>query len=192
MINKRKLFISITMVLALIFSLTYCLADIYLMNKKNAEKENTAVATQNTEKNLEDETKICLISGDKTQDELSLKDFKSKYNLDSNMTLNNLCSELKEQGYELDGAEDSKLIFKKEASSSLKPNKYYIGEKDGYLAIYKTDENANAFIEKDQDVYRDNKKVDDLTEDDKTKIKNFEFEYDNKDDAEEDLSEFLS
>lgn len=192
MINKRKLFISITMILALIFSLTYCFADRYLMNKRNAEKQNTAVATQNTEKNLEDDTKVCLISGEKTDDELTLKELEAKYNLNSNITLNSLCTELKQKGYELDGVDDSKLIFKKEEEYSVKPDKYYIGEKDGYLAIYKTDENANLFIEKDADVYRDNKKVDNLTQDDKNKIKNFEFEYDNKDDAEEDLSEFLS
>ena len=41
MINKRKLFISITMILALIFSLTYYIADRYLYNKKKAEPKNT-------------------------------------------------------------------------------------------------------------------------------------------------------
>lgn len=191
MVNKRKLFVFITISLALIFTLTYCIADIYMMKKK-AEKENTAVATQNTEKNIADDMKICLMSGDNTDEELSLKDLREKYNLDSALTINKICSALKEIGYELEDAGESELTFKREASKSVNPNKYYIGEKEGYLAIYKSDDNGNLFIEKDSDVYRDHKKVEMLPEDDKIKINSFELEYDTKEDAEEDLSEFLS
>ena len=191
MVNKRKLFVFITISLALIFTLTYCIADMYMMKKK-AEKENTAVATQNTEKNIADDMKICLMSGDNTDEELSLKDLREKYNLDSALTINKICSALKEIGYELEDAGESELTFKREASKSVNPNKYYIGEKEGYLAIYKSDDNGNLFIEKDSDVYKDHKKVEMLPEDDKTKISNFDLEYDTKEDAEEDLSEFLS
>ena len=191
MVNKRKLFVFITISLALIFTLTYCIADMYMMKKK-AEKENTAVATQNTEKNIADDMKICLMSGDNTDEELSLKDLREKYNLDSALTINKICSALKEIGYELEDAGESELTFKREASKSVNPNKYYIGEKEGYLAIYKSDDNGNLFIEKDSDVYRDHKKVEMLPEDDKIKISSFELEYDTKEDAEEDLSEFLS
>lgn len=99
---------------------------------------------------------------------------------------------MKEIGYELEDAGESELTFKREASKSVNPNKYYIGEKEGYLAIYKSDDNGNLFIEKDSDVYKDHKKVEMLPEDDKTKISNFDLEYDTKEDAEEDLSEFLS
>ena len=167
------------------------MADMYMMKKK-AEKENTAVATQNTEKNIADDMKICLMSGDNIDEELSLKDLREKYNLDSALTINKLCSALKEIGYELEDAGESELTFKREASKSVNPNKYYIGEKEGYLAIYKSDDNGNLFIEKDSDVYKDHKKVEMLPEDDKTKISNFDLEYDTKEDAEEDLSEFLS
>ena len=191
MVNKRKLFVFITISLALIFTLTYCIADMYMMKKK-AEKENTAVATQNTEKNIADDMKICLMSGDNIDEELSLKDLREKYNLDSALTINKLCSALKEIGYELEDAGESELTFKREASKSVNPNKYYIGEKEGYLAIYKSDDNGNLFMEKDSDVYKDHKKVEMLPEDDKTKISNFDLEYDTKEDAEEDLSEFLS
>ena len=191
MVNKRKLFVFITISLALIFTLTYCIADIYMMKKK-AEKENTAVATQNTEKNIADDMKICLMSGDNIDEDLSLKDLREKYNLDSALTINKLCSALKEIGYELEDAGESELTFKREASKSVNPNKYYIGEKEGYLAIYKSDDNGNLFIEKDSDVYKDHKKVEMLPEDDKTQISNFDLEYDTKEDAEEDLSEFLS
>lgn len=192
MINKRKLFAVITLSLAVIFTLTYFIADRYMMNKKNSKKEIKTVATQNIENNIEDDMKICLMSGDNTDDELSLKDLREKFNLDSALTINKLCSALKEKGYELEDADESELTFKREVSKSVNPNKYYIGEKEGYLAIYKSDDNGNLIIENDTDVYKDNKKVEMLPEDDKIKISNFELEYDTKEDAEEDLSEFLS
>ena len=84
------------------------------------------------------------------------------------------------------------MTYKRDVSKSIKPNKYYIGEKDGFLAIYKTDNDGTLLIENSEDVYSNNKKVDNLRESDKNKIKNFEFEYDTKEDAEEGLSEFLS
>ncbi|HCW53983.1 MAG TPA: hypothetical protein DG753_09650 [Clostridium sp.] len=190
--NKRKLFIVTTISLALIFTLTYCIADRYMMNKKNAKIENTTIAAQNTEKAIDDNMKICLISDDNSNEELSLKELKEKFNLDSDLTINKLCSELKKIGYTLDSAEESDLKFKKDDSQTVEPDKYYIGEKEGYLAIYKSDENGKLFIENDSDVYRENKSVEMLPKDDVYKINNFELKYDNKEDAEEDLSEFLS
>ncbi|NME82497.1 hypothetical protein [Clostridium sp. SM-530-WT-3G] len=190
--NKRKLFIITTISLALIFTLTYFIADRYMMNKKNEKLENTTIAAQNTEKVIDDNMKICLISDDNSNEELSLKELKEKFNLASDLTINKLCSELKKIGYTLDRAEESDLKFKKDDSQTVEPDKYYIGEKEGYLAIYKSDENGKLFIENDSDVYRENKSVQMLPENDVYKINNFELKYDNKEDAEEDLSEFLS
>ncbi|MBQ3420925.1 MAG: hypothetical protein IJH34_04520 [Romboutsia sp.] len=190
--SKKKLFIFITISLALVFTLIYCIADRYMMNNKNMKIDNTAIAAQNTEKAVADDIKISLISNDNSNEELSLKELKEKFNLDSDLTINKLCSELKKIGYELDAAGESDLKFKKEDSKNTKPNKYYIGEKEGFLAIYKSDENGELAIEDDNDIYRENKKVEMLPEEDKNKISNFQLEYDNKEDAEEDLSEFLS
>lgn len=190
--NKGKLFIVTTISLALIFTLTYCIADRYMMNKKNAEMENTTIATQNTEKAVDDNMKISLISGTDSDEELSLKELKEKFNLDSDLTINKLCAELKKIGYNLDYADESDLKFKKDDSKTVDPDKYYIGEKEGFLAIYKSDSNGKLFIENDSDVYRENKSVEMLPEDDVNKISNFKLKYDSKEDAEEDLSEFLS
>ncbi|MBE6062900.1 MAG: hypothetical protein E7207_04910 [Clostridium butyricum] len=192
MINKKKLFIFTTISLAIIFTLTYFIADKYIMKNKNIKNNNTTVAAQNTEKNISADTKICLVSGEQTDEELTLNELKHKFNLDSDLTISKLCSALSEIGYEFDNENDSELIFKRDNCKKVNPNKYYIGEKEGFLAIYKSDEKGNLFIEKDSDVYRQNKKVEMLPKHDKDKISSFQLEYDNKDDAEEDLTEFLS
>lgn len=192
--SKRKIFIIMTLVLAIIFSLTYYLCDKYI-TKPIIDKENATVVKNsnlNTDEDLSDETKVCLYSGDIKEDELSLGDLKKELNISEELSIAELSKSLKDKGYVLVLTSDKELTYKRDPSQTVKPDKYYIGEKDGYLAIYKTDDNGILQIEKDEDVYRDSKKIDRLTPADISKIKNFEFEYDNKDDAEEKLSEFLS
>ena len=59
---------------------------------------------------------------------------------------------LSKKGYEKDNITDKSLSFSKVEGSGLKPNKYYIGDKDGKIAIYKTDDKGKAFIEKEEDI----------------------------------------
>lgn len=192
-ISKRKIFIIMTLLLAIIFSLTYYLCDRYI-TKPIIDKENATVVNNdnsNTD-DLSDETRVCLYSGDIKEDELSLGDLKKELNISEDLSVADLSQSLKDKGYVLVLTSDKELTYKRDPSQTVKPDKYYIGEKDGYLAVYKTDDNGILQIEKDEDIYRDSKKIDSLTPADISKIKNFEFEYDNKDDAEEKLSEFLS
>ena len=190
--KKRRMFVIMTIILAIIFSLTYYLCDKYI-TKPITEKENATVVNNNdSNRDLSDETKVCLYSGDIKEDELSLGELKKQLNISDDLNESELSKELKNKGYVLVLTSDKELNFKRDPSQTVKPNKYYIGEKDGYLAIYKTDDSGTLMIEKDEDIYRDSKKIDNLTPGDITKIKNFEYEYDNKEDAEENLSEFLS
>lgn len=191
--SKRKIFIIMTLLLAIIFSLTYYLCDRYI-TKPIIDKENATVVNKdnsNTD-DLSDETRVCLYSGDIKEEELSLGDLKKELNISEDLSVADLSQSLKDKGYVLVLTSDKELTYKRDPSQTVKPDKYYIGEKDGYLAVYKTDDNGILQIEKDEDIYRDSKKIDSLTPADISKIKNFEFEYDNKDDAEEKLSEFLS
>lgn len=190
--KKRRMFVIMTIILAIIFSLTYYLCDKYI-TKPITEKENATVVNKNdSNSDLSDETKVCLYSGDVKEDELSLGELKKQLNISDDLNESELSKELRHKGYVLVLTSDKELTFKRDPSQTVKPNKYYIGEKDGYLAIYKTDDNGTLMIEKDEDIYRESKKIDNLTPADITKIKNFQYEYDNKDDAEENLSEFLS
>lgn len=190
--SKKKIFILMTLLLAIIFSLTYYLCDKYI-TKPIIDKENaTVVKNNNLNDDLSNETRVCLYSGDIKEDELSLGDLKKELNISEDLSVTDLSKSLKDKGYVLVLTSDKELTYKRDPSQTVKPDKYYIGEKDGYLAVYKTDSNGILQIEKDEDVYRDSKKIDGLTPADISKIKNFEFEYDNKDEAEEKLSEFLS
>ncbi|MFT8350813.1 hypothetical protein [Clostridium saccharoperbutylacetonicum] len=191
MINKKKLFIWMVIILALIFSITYYFSNKYITNKNT---QNNSVRASETDKSqeLSDNLKICLVSGEKKEKVLTLAELKKELNLDSNLTEAELSKELKNKGYVLEVQENGEMTYKKDNSKSVKPNKYYIGEKDGYLAIYKTNENGTLLIENSNDVYTNSKKIESLNDIDKNKIENFELEYNTKDDAEENLSEFLS
>lgn len=188
--NKKRMFVVMTVLLAIIFSLTYYFCDKYI-TKPIVEKENATVVNNDSSNDLSDETKVCLYSGDVKEDELSLGDLKKQLNIGDDLTETELSKALKDKGYVLVLTSEKELTFK-DPSQTVKPNKYYIGEKDGYLAIYKTDENGTLLIENSDDVYNDRKTIDSLTPADITKIKNFKYEYDTKEEAEENLSEFLS
>ncbi|ALP91008.1 MULTISPECIES: hypothetical protein [Clostridium] len=189
--NKKRMFVVMTVLLAIIFSLTYYFCDKYI-TKPIVEKENATVVNNDSSNDLSDETKVCLYSGDVKEDELSLGDLKKQLNIGDDLTETELSKALKDKGYVLVLTSEKELTFKRDPSQTVKPNKYYIGEKDGYLAIYKTDENGTLLIENSDDVYNDRKTIDSLTPADITKIKNFKYEYDTKEEAEENLSEFLS
>ncbi|WP_322016398.1 hypothetical protein [Clostridium butyricum] len=189
--NKKRMFVVMTVLLAIIFSLTYYFCDKYI-TKPIVEKENATVVNNDSSNDLSDETKVCLYSGDVKEDELSLGDLKKQLNIGDDLTETELSKALKDKGYVLVLTSEKELTFKRDPSQTVKPNKYYIGEKDGYLAIYKTDENGTLLIENSDDVYNDRKTIDSLTPANITKIKNFKYEYDTKEEAEENLSEFLS
>ena len=72
----------------------------------------------------------------------------------------------------------------------LEAGKYYIGEKDGYIAIFKAGEDGRPFIEKPEDV--STKKIEDLPEVDRSKISNFEKKYDTREECEENITNYIS
>ena len=191
MMNKKKLFVSMTITLALIFSITYYLSDKYITDK-NAKNKSAIASEIKKSSGISDSTKIYLFAGEKKEKESTIADLKKELNIDGNLTQAELSKALQDKGYVLEIEFNGEMKYKKDISKFIKPNKYYIGEKDGFLTIYKTDNDGTLLIENSEDVYSNNKKVDNLREIDKNKINNFELEYESKEDAEESLSEFLS
>lgn len=198
--DKKKIFAGMAGMLAVVFAATYFLSDKYFKNKADnfinqsveTPSDNKTAENLVNENELKDETKICLYTGDIKEDELSLKELKDQLGLEKNISEDELSETLKEQGYFLAVTGEDELTYKRDPSQSVKPDKYYIGEKDGYFAIYKTDEKGNLIIENSEDVYEDCRKVSTLNEEEASNIKNLKLEYDTKDEAEEDLSEYLS
>ena len=69
--------------------------------------------------------------------------------------------------------------------------KYYLGEEDGYISIFKTDADGN-IIESEKKVYKDSKPITNLPETDQNYIKENKFSFESKDDALQKLSEMIS
>lgn len=191
--RKKKILISMTIALAIIFSVTYYLCDIYITNNSTISNQSSEATQVNGSKSeLDDSVKVSLFAGQKKENELTIGDLKEELNINGELTESELAAVLKDKGYALDVAANGEVVFRRDPSKALDPNKYYIGEKDGFLAIYKTDDSGVPLIESDADVFSNNKTVASLRDGDKDKIKNFEFKYDSKEEAEENLSEFLS
>ena len=190
--RKKKILISMTIALALIFSITYYLCDIYITNNTIGNQANESTQVNSNKSELDDSIKVSLFAGEKKENELTIADIKEELNIDYELTEIELAEALKDKGYALDVEANGELVFKRDPSKALESNKYYIGEKDGFLAIYKTDDKGTPLIESDEDVFTENKMVDSLGKVERNKIKNFEFKYSSKEEAEENLSEFIS
>ncbi|ACD51052.1 hypothetical protein FDB55_07975 [Clostridium botulinum] len=190
--NKKKLSVICILMLAILFSLTYYLVDRSVNNKNLLQTSQEKINTDIEVNKLEDSVKVSLFAGDKKESDMTVAQIKQQLNIDGDLTKDELIKILKNSGYALDITSNNQIMFKKDSSSNLEPNKYYIGEKDGYLAIYETDVNGNASVKNNEDIFLDNKPVQNLREVDKSKIKNFELKYDTKDEAEESVSELIS
>ena len=189
MTKKMKLFIYLSVFCAVILSTIY-----YVTNKnKQAHDVPETVNVQNTvnSKKLTSDSKVSLFSKGKIQKEYTLDEIKEKFNIKDDLSESKLIELLEKKGYIFDSTINNEFMFKKK-EHEIKPGKYYIGEKDGFLAIYKSDNNGTLSIEKDSDVYRDFKSVSSLCELDREKIENFDLMYSSREEAEENLSEFLS
>ena len=121
--------------------------------------------------------------------QVTVSELKERLKLDK-VSEKELETMLKEKGYSKVKSEDNKIIFTKEEGTGLTPNKYYLGDKDGNIAIFKTDENGKAFIEKPSDVSV--KKLYSLPKMDSDIIKSFGRQFDTREECEEELSAYVS
>ena len=136
-------------------------------------------------------------SNSKTLDNIDFSElikFKSILNLDGSLSLDSLSEELSRVGYKLSEWNDSKILYTRSEevnSTTLEPNKYYLGAEEGYISIFKTDENGKV-IEDEKKVYTEYKPLNNLPEIDQEAIKNNEFFFDTKDETLIKLSEMVS
>lgn len=183
-------FISI-MVLFTIFYSSFTISKIYI-NDKNEQKvilEEEEVKEQA----LEDNTKICLFRGENLEKEKTLKELRNEFNLDESVTEEELTDTLKVMGYIRNEKIGDEIYYTRNIEESFEPNKYYIREYEGFLAIYKTDEKGNCTIENlETDVFRDGKKFSELPEGDRDMIKNLELVYNSKEEAVLDITDIVS
>ena len=189
-INKKQkaaMLVSFISLLAICFCLSYFITD-YITDPNrditNAEAQNETVYSENN-KYLDDNIYVMLKTNDNIDMAENLINLKSKLDLSE---------ELSTQGYVLSEWDNNKLVYTRDAAvntSKFKSDKYYLGEENGFISLFKTDSNGN-IIESEKKVYSDSKPLSNLPEIDQNYIKEHKFSFDTKEEALQKLSEMIS
>ena len=188
---RNKVTLCIVLLIVCFFS-TYFIVDRLTNSKyKDVSDNQSKTAVYNNTNLLSDDMKIILKVDGVVEKSETLKDFKLDNEIDS-VNEQFLVDYYASKGYSVESLSEKKVVLNKDEEVILEPNKYYLGEKDGYFAIYKSDENGKVFIEDESDVYRSSKMVNTIPKDDQEAIKSFKFGYDTKDEAKEILSGYIS
>lgn len=185
--SNKKFILVILIVLSTLFYTTYKIMDIKIKNN------NVATNVTNSIEQFNKKTCILLYDGEKLKEKLTLEEAKEKFKLKGDITKETLIKSLAEQGYDFEEKSGNDLCFLQSVNSNVKPNKYYISDYEGYLAIYRSDNYGKLTIENlATDVYKDCKKINELPDKDKEIIKDYQLEYDNKEEAQLDITELIS
>lgn len=177
-LKKRKLYLLIGIMACIsIFSLTYYMSTIKMKNISNDDgklqvnsidqnNNNNLNVHGEKEKKLNDDGSIVLKtkytkSGDllidKAQKLKDISDLKEKTKEEIGLKFN-------KDGYSIESFDSDKAVLIREIDK-YSPNKYVLGIKGEYLAIYKTDKFGNMFIENEKTDIT-NKKIEHLKEQD--------------------------
>lgn len=185
-----KFFIFTVLALISIFFISYMATDLYLKSKSGDDTDQASTsADSNNSKYLSKDIKVILSKNGNKESEKTLDDVIDEYGLEGNVTKEELTEALKEYGYKYDVSTQSEIYYNRDAKDGLTPNKYYIGEYEGYLAIYKANSKGVLEIEDEkEDIYRDRSKFKDLKPLDQDAIKKYEYVYDTKEEAKLDMS----
>lgn len=186
-----KRIITAVLVLFTVFYTSFTVTNIKKEYKKN--QDNILAKEEKKNQILDNNVKISLYKGDILEKQKNLSDLKKDLKLSEDLSEETLGEALETLGYSLESDTGSEYIYKRDVKDSAEANKYYIKEYEGYLAIYKSDENGNLSIEdENKDVYRNSVKFDNLPEGDKEMINNMQLVYNTKEEAQLDISDIIS
>lgn len=191
--NAKKRILIGVIILTIIFVASFFRFNKYLEDKslQQEEAQQTAI-TRDKAAVLSEDVLIILFKGDKQEKVTTLKDIRSELALEGQVSEESLTKALEKKGYSLEDVKDTELTYKRSIEKSIEPNMYYIKENDGYLAIFKSDNDGNLLIENaNPDIKFDKKKFSQLPKSDQDMINNLEFKYADKNDAEEKITEFI-
>lgn len=180
--------------ISILFTIFYTSYLATTIQKLSSEKKQESLANEiENKKVLENGSLISLYKGDILEKQEKLKNIKKDFNLSDQLTKEDLNSALETFGYSLQQNSGNEYVYKREINDSVEPNKYYIREYEGCLAIFKSDNSGKLTIEdQENDIYKDSIKFDDLPEGDKELIKNMQLVYDTKEDAKLDMTDLIS
>ncbi|CDI50382.1 hypothetical protein [Clostridium tetani] len=174
--KKRRLYFVIGIMLCIsIFSLTYYISAVRIkknsnddgkLQVSNVDKNNNLNVQGEKKKKLKDDGSIVLKtkytkSGDllidRSEKLKDISDLKEK-------TKEEIESKFNKDGYSIESFDSDRAVLIREIDK-YSPNKYVLGIKGEYLAIYKTDKFGNMFIE-DEETDITKRKIDHLKEQD--------------------------
>ena len=193
--NKKLAIISGIIVTALVISFfgSYFITNRLTNPKYTKNTTGEEKTVYNNTKALDDDMILVLMNQGVIEKEQSILEFKKENSIESEISQQFIVNFFEANGYNLEELKDEKVVFSKDGTTNvLQPNKYYIGEKDGYFAIYKTDSEGNLTIESEDDIYRNSRSIDFLQGEDLEDIKNLKHCYDTKDEAIEKLTAYIS
>lgn len=165
----------------------------YFYNREKIHEANAEIENEKQSIVLKDSYKIVLTKRTVDDDiivenNLDVKTIKKELDV-RELNVEQVVELYKQKGYSVSSTDDYQMIFER-AVGTLEPNKYYIGDKDGYIAIYKSDVNGIPVIENEDDITQ--REVSLLMEIDQNMIRNYEMVFDTKEECEEALSNFIS
>lgn len=187
--KKYKDILFALVILLILFTASFWISMKFLNSTDNDDR---AVINSLNSKYLNNNAMITLKTGENIDKSETLEKIKLELGLSGDVTKEVLVLNLEEKGYKLYNTENDNYIFVRNKEEALEANKYYIGEKDGYVAIYKTNAQGKLLLEKDEDVFVNRKTVEQLTEQDRKKLKDYLLVYDSKLEALEVVSELIS
>lgn len=196
MSNKKKIIILGTCLVAFVFIITYTCTVMILNNKVISSKENIKNSEKISLDNSSDSIKIVYEStylGDEAKEQTPIVDeyvekFSNEKNVIKEMTREQVAAAFKKDDYALKDIEKDKIVFARNVGKyKYNPNKYVIGIKDTFLAIYKTNDKGELTLESSKDITTI--KISELTQGDieLLQIGDEIYEFDNKKDAQEAL-----
>ncbi|MGL5066759.1 MAG: hypothetical protein ACRC6T_02875 [Sarcina sp.] len=194
--NSRSKYEKYKPIIAIVSSIvvfTVLYLGAYYYNLAQVKAQSKSVESTNVEvKGLKDDILIMFTRiNDKGEDEVyhkvTVSELKKALKVE-NIEQEELIKVLSTKGYEKTKKGENSISFSKVLGSGLTPNKYYIGDKDGYIAMFKTDENGKAFIEKENDVSF--LRTTDFPDPDIERITTFAREFDTREECEEVLDSY--
>ena len=188
--KKRKYIISIIAVVVTLFWCSFCFTKISFLEK--SLKQKTVKATISNKNNFDNDIKVYLKEKNKNNEtQETLDKLKDEYNLGDNANIKQLTEALEKKGYYLDEDEskDTEYHFKK----CINPNMYYILKYNDNLAIFKSNDNCQLYIEdQKKDIYLNTVKYFNLSKEDKEYFEDYNAEFSSKKDAVNFITQYIS
>ena len=181
--NKFIVYITLTLiflsilVFLLVYSVTYNL---------NASKNNLNFVNKNEyEKSYKSNIKEVVLVGENSEGGYSEK---SRIKLEIS-DINKVFTDMYPMdNYEIVDFNDDSIILREINKQGFDPNMYYIGQKNGYITVFKSDDSGNLFIENEKtDI--STKSVNSLPIADRDLVMNYELKSTEKEEIQEILSE---